>query len=368
MNPIGRAVRAAYRHVLRRWRRLRHITLPIALEHRRLRGYTSVIGSVVPGAVDHSLGRYAIFVIFPQDDRLDPSVERALAALVRAGVDTAVVSNVGLSPAMVDQLRPLAWRIVQRANVGFDFGAYKDAVEYLGRERPDLERLLILNDSVFYASRGLDDYVRELLGPEDVVAAFENWGEGYHLQSFGLSVSGSVFRSAVFQAYWKAYVPVSNRIHAIQAGEKRLSDAALRAAASSRVVYSASALYDRLREAPAEDRADTRILPKPYREALAATAGPTFSIAEQARSLVDFVNTTSPIHSGAHLFPKYLGCPIYKKDLVYRQRFEFWDLDDLLKEVLDPAELEEFMLAIRRKGDHRRLSKADLAKYLVGVK
>lgn len=368
LKSIVRSTKLSYRFVRRHYYRLRYIRFAIAYEKFKLRNYTDAIVSVTEGERAHGEGRVAIFVIFPQGGALDASVLRALEAMNRAKVDVLVVSNIALSPAVMDQLRPLAWRVMHRENVGFDFGAYKDAVAYLQRERPDLQRLFILNDSVFYSSVGLDEYFAGLLGEEDVIGGFENWGEGHHLQSFALSVSGHVFRSPIFQGFWKNYAPVSNRIHAIESGEKKLSDAALRSARHSHVLYSVSKLLRVLEQDTSLERVPDYIVPMQWRAILASIAPGDFVVKDRSRVLIDIVNVTSPIHSGAYLFPKYMKCPIYKKDLVYRQRYQFWELDLLLKDLLPPDEFDEFILQIRQKGDYKRLPTKMLRLYEIGVK
>jgi hypothetical protein len=89
---------------------------------------------------------------------------------------------------------------------------------------------------------------------------------------------------------------------------------------------------------------------------------------EKFYTMADIVNVTSPIHAGAFLFPYFMRCPLYKKDLVYRQRFQFWELSILLEKTLPRDEHGEFMLVLRQKGDHKRLSIPDLRRYEIGVK
>lgn len=238
-----------------------------------------------------------------------------------------------------------------------------------------------MNDSVFYSSIGLDGFVRGMLGDEDVIGAFENWGEGYHIQSFALSMSGEVFRSASFQQFWKDYAPVSNRIHAIEKGEKKLSDALLRSARSSRVLYSVMKLEQLIDDDSSDTLFEDFVIPLPYRNVLKQThddeaarardnglENGKFTAREMRRQLVDVVNATSTIHSGAFLFPHYMQCPIYKKDLVYRQRFQFWEVSLQAERFMPEAERDQFMLMLRQKGDHKRLPTKLLRQYEIGVK
>lgn len=367
MNLFRQLFRTTLRFFRRKYYKLVYVKWFIAYDKYRLRNYTDAIVSVTDGERRNGAGRYAIFIVFPSGQTIDSSTMRAMESLARAEVDVLVVSNIALSEQAMAQLRPVAWRIMHRRNVGFDFGGYKDGVAYLTRECPDLRRLVIVNDSVFYSSVGLDEHFAAMLGEQDVIGAFENWGEGHHVQSFALGISDHVFHSASFQGFWKAYVPVNNRIHAIESGEKALSTAALRAARHSRVVYGIADLLPLLRDDASDEQYEDFIIPVQWRAILLSLGKGRFHARDRYRVLIDIVNVTSPIHSGAYLFPKYMKCPIYKKDLVYRQRFQFWELALLFKDLMPEQEYDDFMLLLRQKGDHKRLTGKQFRLYEIGV-
>lgn len=367
-------VKNSYRYLRRQFNRVRYIHIPIFLEKRRLATYTDGVIEVLPGARPKTTRKYVLFVLYPSDDAIDNSVLRAFDALNRADVNILVLANVKLGEKALSQIRDKVWRIVHRRNIGFDFGAYKDGVKYLAAERPDAERVLLMNDSVFYASPGLDDFIARLLDGADAISAFENWGEGYHMQSFAVGVSGEAFRHPAFQSFWKSYLPVNNRIHAIESGEKKLSDALLRAAKSSCVIYSVAELTQRMQNDASGELVEDYIIPMQWRKLINSNAQgelqprAEFRIADKYLTLADAVNATSTIHSGAFLFPYFMKCPIYKKDLVYRQRFQFWELSKLTEKTMPPNEHVEFMLMLRQRGDHKRLPRKILRQYEIGVK
>ena len=368
MNRFFHQIRKTYAFMRKKYYYFVYVKLDIAWQRLRLTGYRDGLIEVIDGEGEQGKGAFAVFVVFPGSNGLDPSIWRALASMKRNGIDVLVVSNSPLSEVDRKALAPFAWRIMLRRNIGFDFGAYKDGVLYLTRERPDLQRLLILNDSVFYSSRGLDEYFHELLGPEDSISAFENWGEGYHMQSFGLSCSGHVFRSRSFQAFWANYEPIGNRIHAIENGEKRLSDACLASSCHSRVIYNVARLMQEMKDDSSDERIEDFIVPMHWRTLLNTPGNAPFRVAERYKTLADIVNITSPVHSGAYLFPYYSKCPIYKKDLVYRQRFQCWELSHLLARILPKDEYDEFMISLRQKADYKRLPTKALRLYEIGVK
>jgi hypothetical protein len=108
-------------------------------------------------------------------------------------------------------------------------------------------------------------------------------------------------------------------------------------------------------------------LPDPWRRDMAAEARE--DPRNRAATLVtDIINLTSPIHAGAYWFPRLLDVPLFKKDLVYRNRFAFWEVESWIGEVLPPDEAAEFLTALRKKGDASRLGLIDGIRFRIGVK
>jgi hypothetical protein len=117
----------------------------------------------------------------------------------------------------------------ERLNFGRDFGAYQSAIfwlqknSHLGR----LESLFIFNDTLLWGS----DNKRILKWHE-----MQEWGCIYlnqerhtHAQSFALHFSHSIINSTAFKQYWRKYLPLNQRRHAIHAGEIALSSTLIRA-------------------------------------------------------------------------------------------------------------------------------------------
>ena len=364
-----RDIQVAQRLVQNRWYRYRYLDRDIANQKRELQDYTSAITEVREFSAVTS-GDVAVFVYYEPDGRLSPSACRILEALKRHSVQVLLLCSHDLSSQQQQFFENTVNAVVRRDNQGFDFGSYKDGINYINGLDIQINRLLLLNDSVLYSSNGLDEFVSRMLAEHDVVSAHENWGDDrpQHLQSFALSISSHIFGAAPFQQFWSDYVPVSNRVHAIHSGEYGLSSVLLKAARSVDVIYSTTALAERLSAEPKCIPKMPIIFAEPWRSEIAKhdTSGQTWD--NQVTSIVNRINATSPIHSGAYLFPKFLGSPLFKKDLVYRERFQFWEVETWAQELLPAAEFEELMAALRRKGTRSSLSKQDHHKYRIGVK
>ena len=361
------ALRRSFGHARRRIDQHRYITVPRQHAARELADYSTSVTAEHPGAIE-ARGKIAAFVHWNVGKDIDPSTARMIEALRDGGYAVLLVSNSPLSDTQKSWLAPRCWRLLERDNVGFDFGAWKDALHYLYKHDVALDRLILVNDSVFFSDRGLDALVEDLDGTADVISAFENWGEGYHMQSFALSFSGHVAKSQPFRDFWASYLPVSNRIHAIESGEKLLSRVALKAAESSEVIYSNARLYHAL--LTRNDPQDSLInLPMHWRDYFRSATHKREDDSEWvANKIIDVMNATSPIHAGAYYFPKYLNCPLYKNDLVYRGRFQFWEIEAWLPEVMSDEIGRSYLTRLRAKGDPSALSPLDRRLYNIGVK
>jgi lipopolysaccharide biosynthesis protein len=130
-----------------------------------------------------------------------------------------------LSEEYIGRLGAICDRVLIRRNVGFDLGAYKDAIQ----EVPDLtllDRLILTNDSVFGPTQPL----QPLLERADPVEA-DIWGmtdslqSGYHLQSYFLVIHKRALANPVFVEFWRSLVYTNSKPHIIYHGEIGLSRA-----------------------------------------------------------------------------------------------------------------------------------------------
>ena len=371
-NTLTKIAKVGAGIAIRTYGNLVHVKWDVARQKRQLAGYDGDIQSVSRRCA-LSNGHFAIFVFYGPDGIAPPDVTNVLKALSDATVHVVLVSNHKLSSEQSDAFSPICHTVIERGNQGFDMGAYRDALMWMKAGDITPDRLLFLNNSVYYAGRGLADFVASLLGLEDAIAAFENWGEGHHLQSFALSVSRKVLQSKSFDRFWQEYLPVNNRVYAIEAGERGLSRAVMAAAQSSRVIYSIAALGDALRKDGPVFAQCEPYLPLPTSSAAltrrADLAQRSLSPEDTAQHICDIIGQTSPIHSGAYFFARYLGCPIFKKDIVYRKRFDYWQVEHWLADVMpDEDDREAFLHVLRKRGDAKTLRGSDRVKYYVGVK
>ena len=192
--------------------------------------------------------RIAIFLIFPETGLLQSHLH-TLEYFRLKGYATLVVSNLPLSEVDRKRLAENCWQIMERPNFGYDFGGYRDGVLHLSEYLKSLERLVLINDSVWFPlpkSRDwLDDV--EALGV-DFAGAASNYGtprpaiekfrstkwsystnhKNFHVCSFALWLKPTVLRHFGFQKFWQNLRLTDEKKRTVRRGEIGFTQWALR--------------------------------------------------------------------------------------------------------------------------------------------
>lgn len=193
--------------------------------------------------------RRAIVVAhFDQDGCFDPHVAHALAAYRPLAERVVLVSNSARS--LPPLLRPLVDSFVPRANVGYDFGAWRDG---LSRFRPaDYDEVICVNDSVYGPLFDL----RPALA-NDRVAAADLWGMVVsdqnpsraapripHVQSWFLGMRRPLLESDAWAQFWRSLGRPTTKREIVE--QLEIGFSARMAAAGFRI----AGLYDATQAAP----------------------------------------------------------------------------------------------------------------------
>jgi lipopolysaccharide biosynthesis protein len=147
-----------------------------------------------------------------------------------------------------------AWKTVVRPNYGYDFGGYRDGLLSLGDWRVVPERLLILNDSIWFPICSSDTLIDRLEALEtDIGGAvihpamqrqrFSTKRRAFHKSYYYLLNKTALFHPA-FDQYWRKFRVSSNKYNAVYRGERGFSHAIERAGLRLRGVLSPDALFD----------------------------------------------------------------------------------------------------------------------------
>lgn len=179
-------------------------------------------------------GDVALFVHHDPEGKVNPQTRQFVRELAEAGLSVVFVTNSGrLLEEEKAFLRIHCAAILVRKNIGYDFGAWRDALETLALPRENTRSILLTNDSIV----GPFDGIQKLLGAVDHRAAdvwgiTESWQRGYHLQSYFLSCGPLAIRSEAWRRFWQSVKPVPSKDWIVRRYEvgftKSLSTAGLR--------------------------------------------------------------------------------------------------------------------------------------------
>jgi hypothetical protein len=176
--------------------------------------------------------RVAVFVLF-QPKGIAASTFMTLEHLAQEGWSVLVISNAPLSEADRARLAVHSGHVIERPNIGYDFGAYREGWRWLHRRSDRLRRLILMNDSTWFPLRMQDDSLRrmealnaDLAGHIFKTEKTEDKGRD-HLESHLLMFSQNALEHPAIHRFWADYIMSEYKPRTILVGEKGLSKAAI---------------------------------------------------------------------------------------------------------------------------------------------
>ncbi len=160
--------------------------------------------------------RIAFFVHFDKDCLLSDSDAAYVSELTHYVEQVIFITNSDLPDKELDKIRCEKVTVVQRSNVGYDFGAWKDVVSDYGFDRlGEFDQVIFANNSNFAPLWSLSSVFAEMERRDPV----DFWGiieypRGFasdemakvyidaHLQSYFFVAERSLASSPAFEAYW----------------------------------------------------------------------------------------------------------------------------------------------------------------------
>lgn len=261
------------RELLRIWYKLvdlpgRIMSLPDRLAHKRRlkvhdRDFDRIVQSQT-GAIARQ-AKVVIFLIY-QPKGVPPSVYFTLEYLIRNGYAPLIVMNSPILPQDAKRLLASSWLLVTRPNFGYDFGGYRDGLIVLGQHGPTPDRLLIMNDSVWFPMQGDPIPVLEArldAGGLDAVGLNQDQKVRYHkdgtyhfelrqLESYFFLLSKDCVESRAFSSFWAEYRMSSSKPYTIKHGEIGFSKHMMRQGARFDGVLQRSRFIEAIEKSSAE--------------------------------------------------------------------------------------------------------------------
>jgi hypothetical protein len=240
--------------------------------------------------------RVALFVHFDRGGVVRRHVLNYLEALRDAGLSVAFVTNSGrLQDDSMAAVQAICACVLVRRNIGYDFGAMREALQRLGLPRPETEFVLIANDSVYGPLRPLQETLARVdFDRADLWGATESWQRRYHLQSFFLVAGRAAMTSKAWRDFWNSVRPVSSKYWVVSRYEVGLTQKLLAAGVRCAALWPYQDLVRRIdtsvltndSDAPLDPFADARRIHVSRTSHAAAARRPLNPTAELWRELL----------------------------------------------------------------------------------
>lgn len=174
--------------------------------------------------------KVALFMHFDRRGLVRQQLLEYMRELTENGRDVVFVSNSGkLRPEALAAVQKICAGVIVRKNIGYDFGAWRDAIDYLGLPRAGTEEIICANDSVFGPLLPLGDTLRRLdYGRADIWGLTESWQVRYHLQSFFIAFGPTAVRTAAFRKFWNTVRPVPVKAYIVKTYEIGVTQAMMK--------------------------------------------------------------------------------------------------------------------------------------------
>ena len=175
--------------------------------------------------------RVALFVHFDAKGRVRPYVLTYVSMLQQCGFSVVFVTNSGrLREDSKAALQPLCAGILIRRNIGYDFGAWREGLDFLKLPHGNTDMVLIANDSVYGPLRPLDPILAQIdFDKAELWGATESWQTRYHLQSYFLIAGRTAVASDAWRKFWRQVRPVQSKEWVIKHYEVGLTQSLVRA-------------------------------------------------------------------------------------------------------------------------------------------
>ncbi len=281
--------------------------------------------------------RLAVFVGFHAKNYLPLSNIEYLEALKKAGFLILYIHNGNLDISIKKQLSDLGAILICRSNIGFDVGAWKDSYLFLKSEGflDNIEWLLFCNDSNhFLGGNKAEIFTRRFItyldsGSHQLIALNKSYEICQHYQSFFLCMRKGIFLSGDFYRFWKNYLPLDHRFHAVNKCEIGLTNQVL-SKYPSLIMYDSGQLYSSIisrKDIFAEEFLS--LLPKNamYLSSCVKDAQIYEFQLQRILAILDYHN---PSHAFALLFVEFLDSPFLKKDLVRQGSYSISQLQSAI--------------------------------------
>ena len=180
--------------------------------------------------------RIVFYMFYDPQGQVDDYVSYKLEQLRKHVEHIVVISNSPLQDAARAKLELVADTVWERENVGFDVGAYKEALDRFGNDNlAEFDELILMNYTFFGPIGSFDPLFEDMdartldfwgITEHGEVVPHPRTGEGSmprHIQSHWIAVRRSLFTSDAFRSYWADMPLITSYDESIDLHEARFT-------------------------------------------------------------------------------------------------------------------------------------------------
>ena len=241
MSLTNRLLRPVYRYIRYEWLpSVGHLIMSRRSPRRLLHRWPE--GEMALGP------KVCLFVHWDGAGDVRDHVMHHVRSLAQAGLSIVFVTNSGfLTPAAMAALQEVCAGVLVRANVGYDFGAWREGFEVLQLPRPNTEMVVMANDSVYGPICPIDELLAKIdFKQADFWGCTESWQTRYHLQSYLIAFSPKVVASEAWRKFWTTVRPTWSKAWLVRLYEIGLTQTLLKAGFTCRAIWSYRSLTNDL--------------------------------------------------------------------------------------------------------------------------
>jgi hypothetical protein len=323
--------------------------------------------SVYPGSSCRG-GLWCVYAV-----RLGNQVSRnlvtSLICLQRAGYNTVLINNGRLPAKLVDACLPYCHTVILKPTGGRDFGGYKWGTQFLRDLGDDnhIDQVIYCNDSIFVRPSVFEQLLNRLKQlNEDYIGITETFEIHYHVQSWFFAISGRIFSTPFYRAFWTHYKAYSHRQHCINNGEVRMSKFLLGSGVLPYLLYTQSGILDLIFDGTAEEALSKVMMffrPHEYTRLMDTIRNIAFSDTAEMplvgsflkREILEKLAMANTMHNVNLILLKFTAFPFLKKDLVHRAQYFVSQVDNSIGDWsgIDADELPEILAYYRYRDSLR---------------
>lgn len=187
--------------------------------------------------------KVAVFLIY-QPKGLVQSIFLTIDHLISSGFEPVVVSNCPLEIHDLELLKLKSALVIERQNFGYDFGGYRDSIFLLRHRQVECEKMLFLNDSVWFPVFDNSKLLSEMSESKaDYVGtqAFGEWrGKSFDgfFGSYCFMLKKPLLNHEAFNKFWDEYKLSSSKEVVLRRGERQFSREMLKVSSNSLALFS----------------------------------------------------------------------------------------------------------------------------------